>query len=102
MRVLIVGGSGYLGQFLVEAMLKDEAVSWVGYTYHSKPLSGHLPDGRCMGYPVDVATGEGAEVGGSRRHPCHSSIDRRHMHDAVSPSLTCVKRLDEKRRAICK
>ena len=69
MRVLIVGGSGYLGQFLVEAMLADEAVSWVGYTYHSKPLSSDWLDGRCngctgcKGYPVNVATGEGAEAG---------------------------------------
>lgn len=75
MRVLIVGGSGYLGQFLVQAMLKDDAVRWVGYTFHSKPIVG-LPDGDespssssstssrkgCKGYRVDIATGEGTEA----------------------------------------
>ena len=65
MRVLIVGGSGYLGQFLVEAFL-NEGGHWVGYTYHSRPLA-RLADAdpekkTCAGYKVDVATGEGMEA----------------------------------------
>jgi NAD(P)-dependent dehydrogenase (short-subunit alcohol dehydrogenase family) len=64
MRVLIVGGSGYLGQFLVQAMLRDENVRWVGYTYNSKPIVGLAENEEkgCKGYRVDVATGEGAEA----------------------------------------
>ena len=76
MRVLIVGGSGYLGQFLVENMLKDDGVQWVGYTYNSKPIAGLLRssgaddddearyhhDQKCKGYQVDVSTGEGTEA----------------------------------------
>lgn len=65
MRVLIVGGSGYLGQFLVEAMAADDAVQWVGYTFHSAPLTSDRgsADGCAReGYRVDLATGEGAEA----------------------------------------
>ena len=106
MRVLIVGGSGYLGQFLVEAMLKDEAVSWVGYTYHSKPLSSDWLDRRCdggtggKGYPVNVATGEGAEAGASSRRPCHYSsigcVIIVYTTWYYRLDYTCVNRLDER------
>ena len=56
MRALIVGGSGYLGQFVIRAML-DAGYERVDYTYASNPL----PDvsESCVGHVADVATGRG-------------------------------------------
>lgn len=55
MKVLITGGSGYLGQFLIVALSKQHHVA---YTYLSKALDPN----RCSsatGFRVNLATGEG-------------------------------------------
>jgi dTDP-4-dehydrorhamnose reductase len=51
MRVLVTGGSGYLGQFLMVALSKQHDVA---YTYLSRPL-----DSSSQAYRVNIATGEG-------------------------------------------
>jgi dTDP-4-dehydrorhamnose reductase len=56
MRALIVGGSGYLGQFVIRAML-DAGYERVDYTYASNPLP-EVCDA-CTGHVANVASGEG-------------------------------------------
>lgn len=56
MRALIVGGSGYLGQFVIRAML-DAGYERVDYTYASNPLP-EVSDA-CKGHVANVASGEG-------------------------------------------
>ena len=58
MRALIVGGSGYLGQFLIRAML-DAGYARVDYTYGNNPLPSEVGGGRCNGHQVNVVSGEG-------------------------------------------
>lgn len=56
MRVLITGGSGYLGQFIIETLQKDHTVA---YTYLANSIAGlQLP---VQGFKVDLATGEGVQ-----------------------------------------
>ena len=62
MRVLIVGGSGYLGQFLLKYLLerpKDEVIA-VGYTYadeNAGPIDHPLTKtDRCRAFRVDAAS----------------------------------------------
>ena len=52
-RVLLTGGSGYLGQFLVDALLEAQASYEVGATYHSCPDG--LPEGVAR-FEVDFAS----------------------------------------------
>ena len=68
MRVLIVGGSGYLGQFLLKYLLErpeDEVIA-VGYTYadeNAGPIDHPLTKiDRCRAFRVDAATGEGMDA----------------------------------------
>ena len=56
MRALIVGGSGYLGQFVIRAML-DAGYERVDYTYASNPLP-EVSD-KCVGHVANVASGRG-------------------------------------------
>jgi dTDP-4-dehydrorhamnose reductase len=58
MRALIVGGSGYLGQFVIRAML-DAGYDRVDYTYASNPLPPDATGDRCTGHRADLPTGEG-------------------------------------------
>lgn len=56
MRVLISGGSGYLGQFLLVALGSEHEVA---YTYLSKPI----PCSACSAtaFKVNIATGDGLQ-----------------------------------------
>lgn len=55
--VLIVGGSGYLGRFLIDAFLED---SWrVVFTYHSNNLCDSEISKHAQGYYYDAETGKG-------------------------------------------
>lgn len=58
MRALVVGGSGYLGQFVIQSML-DAGYAHVFYTYGNNKLPSDVGGGRCSGYKVDVSNGEG-------------------------------------------
>lgn len=53
-RVLITGGSGYLGQFLITALKQHHSVA---YTYHNNALTAHPVNAEP--FKVDLATGEG-------------------------------------------
>lgn len=55
MKVLITGGSGYLGQFIVNHLTRSERHE-VAYTYHRKPLPASSP---AQAFHVDIATGNG-------------------------------------------
>ncbi|CAN1236958.1 Methionine adenosyltransferase 2 subunit beta [Linum grandiflorum] len=68
-KVLVVGGTGYLGQHLLEALSKiggDEAVSYdLAFTYHSDPsppqaLLAAVP--HCLAFRVDLRTGDGFDA----------------------------------------
>ena len=62
MRVLVVGGSGYLGQFVLKAFSDAYPdTEWVGYTYKSTKLP-IPPEDDVHAYEVDLATGEGADA----------------------------------------
>ena len=68
MRVLIVGGSGYLGQFLLKHLLEspEDDVIAVGYTYADE-TTGSIDhpvtkNDRCRAFRVDAATGEGMDA----------------------------------------
>lgn len=59
-RVLITGGSGYLGQFLLKSLSGDHQQQHsLAYTYLTQPLPAHALPGAHSGYRVDLATGEG-------------------------------------------
>lgn len=53
--MLVTGGSGYLGQFLVQDLGRDHKV---GFTHHSTSLSAKL-EGTVQEFWVDLKTGEG-------------------------------------------
>lgn len=55
MRVLVTGGSGYLGQFLLSALSTHHTTA---YTYLSSTLS-NLGSPSTQAFKVDLATGEG-------------------------------------------
>ncbi|CAN1308660.1 Methionine adenosyltransferase 2 subunit beta [Linum perenne] len=68
-KVLVVGGTGYLGQHLLEALSKirgDEAVPYeIAFTYHSdpsppQPLLAAVP--HCSAFRVDLRTGDGFDA----------------------------------------
>jgi dTDP-4-dehydrorhamnose reductase len=56
MRVLITGGSGYLGQFLIVALGSEHEVA---YTYLCRPLDPSSCS--AQGFKVNIATGEGLD-----------------------------------------
>ena len=60
MSILIVGGSGYLGQFLVDAFSSDADAKWnVFYTHHqSSPPPFRHPT---TPFKVDISTGQGLD-----------------------------------------
>jgi dTDP-4-dehydrorhamnose reductase len=55
-RVLITGGSGYLGQFLISALKQSHSVA---YTYHQNAITAHPVNAEP--FKVDLATGEGLQ-----------------------------------------
>ena len=68
-KVLVVGGTGYLGQHLLEALSKiggDEAIPYdLAFTYHSDPsppqaLLAAVP--HCLSFRVDLRTGDGFDA----------------------------------------
>ena len=60
MKVLCVGGTGYLGQYLVEGLKSDgHDVAFTYNTKDSKAVSKLLDVEHATGYWVDLATGEG-------------------------------------------
>ena len=40
-RILITGGSGFLGQFLISHFLDEPGIAEIGYTYKTSPLPNH-------------------------------------------------------------
>jgi dTDP-4-dehydrorhamnose reductase len=55
-RVLITGGSGYLGQFLITALKQHHSIA---YTYHNNAITAHPVNAEP--FKVDLATGEGLQ-----------------------------------------
>eukprot|EP00882_Tetradesmus_deserticola_P033287 GHRQ01038009.1.p1 GENE.GHRQ01038009.1~~GHRQ01038009.1.p1 ORF type:complete len:137 (+),score=30.25 GHRQ01038009.1:344-754(+) len=55
-RVLITGGSGYLGQFLIAALRQHHSVA---YTYHNNAITAQPVDAEP--FKVDIATGQGLQ-----------------------------------------
>jgi dTDP-4-dehydrorhamnose reductase len=55
-RVLITGGSGYLGQFLITALKHSHSVA---YTYHNNAITAHPVNAEP--FKVDLATGDGLQ-----------------------------------------
>ncbi|CAI0471927.1 unnamed protein product [Linum tenue] len=67
-KVLVVGGTGYLGQHVLEGLSKiaDDGVPYdLAFTYHSTPnppplLLAGVP--QCLAFHVDLRTGDGLET----------------------------------------
>ncbi|CAL1399054.1 unnamed protein product [Linum trigynum] len=67
-KVLVVGGTGYLGQHVLEGLstIADDAVPYdLAFTYHSTPnppplLLAGVP--QCLAFHVDLRTGDGLET----------------------------------------
>lgn len=57
MRVLITGGSGYLGQFIIVSLMNDHDVA---FTYLENPIRNH--ETAAQAFKVDLATGEGLQA----------------------------------------
>ncbi|GBF96423.1 hypothetical protein Rsub_09222, partial [Raphidocelis subcapitata] len=58
--VLVTGGSGYLGQILVQALAKEG--HRIGYTYLSHDLPSGALDKNARGFHVDFANGDGLDA----------------------------------------
>lgn len=72
MNVLITGGSGYTGQFIIEHMLAQGHT--VVYTHHAHPLPADaFPAALAMG--VDFASGEGLDAALAAASPIHVVIN---------------------------
>lgn len=63
-RVLVVGGTGYLGQHLLQVLSEIAGAPFnLALTYHS-----HLPQAlldaipQCVGFHVDLQTGQGLDA----------------------------------------
>eukprot|EP00877_Chromochloris_zofingiensis_P009905 jgi/Chrzof1/5168/Cz15g14030.t1 len=69
-NILVTGGSGYLGQFLVAHLSKTHTVA---YTYHNNPL----PDGTldATAYQVDCVTGAGLQEAFTALNPVHAVVN---------------------------
>ena len=64
MKILITGGTGYLGQFLVKAFASDSEVPHdVALTYSTKQPSAEQLSllGPCKAFKTDFTTGEGMD-----------------------------------------
>lgn len=62
MKVVVVGGSGYLGQHLLQG-LSETAVYDLAFTHHSnppQPLLQAIPD--LLAFHVDLQTGQGFDA----------------------------------------
>eukprot|EP00898_Chlorokybus_atmophyticus_P008277 jgi/Chlat1/8450/Chrsp80S07858 len=63
LKVLVTGGSGYLGQFLVVRLAESAAaVGRIALTYHANPPGAASPlPPRASAHKVDLATGDGLQ-----------------------------------------
>nr|DAD47457.1 TPA_asm: hypothetical protein HUJ06_017394 [Nelumbo nucifera] len=63
-RVLVVGGTGYLGQHLLQGFLEMEGKPYdVAFTHHSSPPQKLLDAvSPCPAFPVDLQTGQGFDT----------------------------------------
>eukprot|EP00959_Pyramimonas_sp_CCMP1952_P104774 2189976-Pyramimonas_sp.AAC.1 len=59
MKVLVTGGSGYLGQFIVSHLASKGVAHRVAYTYSSNDASVSSAGMHVTAHRVDLKTGEG-------------------------------------------
>uniref|UniRef100_A0A7S3QP20 RmlD-like substrate binding domain-containing protein n=1 Tax=Dunaliella tertiolecta TaxID=3047 RepID=A0A7S3QP20_DUNTE len=91
MKVLIVGGSGYLGQFLIHALAKGPATHQVAFTFSSRTLT--KAPANAVACKVDLVSGEGLREAFQEQGPFQAVINCA----AVSQPGECEKKPEQAR-----